>query len=169
MEPRCQGGIGCGRPCWSRVPQYLCPLRSSSIGTSDPVAGDLIQHYVTSRHAMRVRRRSQGGRSVARARHATAAFTDLLRPVDTESVVTERRQAVSCLKRSAHEPAPYVSGNEADPPCNPRARRSVHTVDTLRGGVTRRITLELMKLKPARRNRTNCDSWDQRHVTTASA
>jgi hypothetical protein len=38
-----------------------------------------------------------------------------------------------------------------------------------RGGVTRRITLELMKLKPARRKRTNCDSWDQRHVTTASA
>jgi hypothetical protein len=30
-------------------------------------------------------------------------------------------------------------------------------------------TLESMKLKPASRKRANCDSWDQRHVTTASA
>ncbi len=42
------------------VPFPSCPLRSSSIGMSVPTAGELIQHHVISRHAMRVRRRSQG-------------------------------------------------------------------------------------------------------------
>src|SRR5579863_1205967 len=47
-------------PAGVPFPDASCPLRSSSIGTSVPTAGELIQYHTIPIHAMRVWHRSQG-------------------------------------------------------------------------------------------------------------
>jgi hypothetical protein len=106
---------------------------------------------------MRVRRRSQGRRSVARAE-------------TRDGSVHGSSGLILCLAHAARRATAsidittvkHAEAHECD---------ECGTISDECGTISEVLndTLQSMTLKPASRKRANCDSWDQRHVTTASA